>query len=225
MENKDFFEKNKYLILRSAISQELRDFVTQYALFDEMQDLTPEKAIAGSNAICPEAHSKYGDPAMESMLLLLHPIMEQAVGFSLFPTYCYYRVYRNNDGLPPHVDRPSCEISATVCLNFNYDPDKVWSIYLDGNQVDLLPGDLAIYRGCEIPHWRELFNRGQDAWQVQAFFHYVDVNGPNAEWKWDKRPSLGVMGTGPSLDLLKEYKASKKSGITVAEKSYIQYTK
>jgi hypothetical protein len=225
MENKDFFEKNKYLILRSAISTELRDFVTQYALFDEMQNFTPEKAFVGSGAPCPEAHSKYCDPAMESMLLYLHPVMEQAVGFSLFPTYCYYRIYRNDDKMPPHIDRPSCEISATVCLNFNYNVDNVWSIYLDGNQVDLLPGDLAIYRGCEVPHWREPFDRGQDAWQVQAFFHYVDVHGPNAEWKWDKRPSLGVMGSGPNIERLKEYNASTKPSNAMAEKSYIQYTK
>lgn len=224
MENKDFFEKNKYTILRSAISTELRDFVTQYALFDEMQDFTPEKAFVGGGAPCPEAHSKYCDPAMESMLLYLQPVMEQAVGFSLFPTYCYYRIYRNNDRMPPHVDRPSCEISATVCLNFNYDPDKVWSIYLDGNQVDLLPGDLAIYRGCEIPHWREPFNKGQDVWQVQAFFHYVDVHGPNAEWKWDKRPSLGVLGSGPNIERLQAWKASAKLSDAVAEKSYIKYT-
>jgi hypothetical protein len=190
-----------------------------------MQNFTPEKAFVGSGAPCPEAHSKYCDPAMESMLLYLHPVMEQAVGFSLFPTYCYYRIYRNDDKMPPHIDRPSCEISATVCLNFNYNVDNVWSIYLDGNQVDLLPGDLAIYRGCEVPHWREPFDRGQDAWQVQAFFHYVDVHGPNAEWKWDKRPSLGVMGSGPNIERLKEYNASTKPSNAMAEKSYIQYTK
>jgi hypothetical protein len=225
MENKDLFEKNKYTIIRSAISTELRDFVTQYALFDEMQDFTPEKSLVGSKAPCPEAHSKYGDPAMESMLLHLHPVMEKAVGFSLFPTYCYYRIYRNNDKMPPHIDRTSCEISATLCLNFNYDPDKVWSIYLDGNQVDLLPGDMAIYRGCDVPHWREPFDRGQDAWQVQAFFHYVDVHGPNAEWKWDKRPSLGVLDTVSSLQLKEKHKESIKSSDAVAGKSYIQYTK
>ena len=220
------FKNNGYCIVQSAISTELRDFVTQYALFDEMQDFTPEKAFVGiENAPCPETHSKYCDPAMESMLIYLQPVMEQAVGFALFPTYCYYRIYRNDDKMPPHIDRPACEISATVCLNFNYNPDNVWSIYLDGNRVDLLPGDLAIYRGCEVPHWREPFNRGQDTWQVQAFFHYVDVLGPNAEWKWDKRASLGALGTGPNADLLKEYKASNKSSIAVAEKSYIQYTK
>jgi hypothetical protein len=96
---------------------------------------------------------------------------------------------------------------------------------MGGNQVDLLPGDLAIYRGCDVPHWREPFDKGQDAWQVQAFFHYVDEHGPNAEWKWDKRDSLGMLGSGPSLELLQEYKASTKPNDAAAEKSYITYTK
>ena len=219
------FKNNGYCIVRSAISTELRDFVTQYALFDEMQDFTPEKSKMGNGAQCAEAHSKYCDPAMESMLVHLQPVLEQEVGFSLFPTYCYYRIYRNGDELTPHVDRPACEISATVCFNFNYDANNVWSIYIGGNQVDLFPGDLAIYRGCDVPHWREPFDKGQDAWQVQAFFHYVDAHGPNAEWKWDKRASLGMLGTGPSLELLKEYKASTKPNEAVVGKSYIQFTK
>jgi len=28
-------------------------------------------------------------------------------------------------------------------------------------------------------------------WQAQVFMHYVDANGPYAEWKFDKRPLLG----------------------------------
>ena len=219
------FKNNGYCIVRSAISTELRDFVTQYALFDEMQDFTPEKSMMGNGAQCAESHSKYCDPAMESMLVHLQPVLEQEVGFSLFPTYCYYRIYRNGDELTPHVDRPACEISATVCFNFNYDANNVWSIYIGGNQVDLFPGDLAIYRGCDVPHWRKPFDKGQDAWQLQAFFHYVDAHGPNAEWKWDKRASLGMLGTGPNIERLKEYKASTKLSDAVAEKSYIQYTK
>ncbi|MDA9954284.1 hypothetical protein N9D61_08205, partial [Planktomarina sp.] len=101
------FEKNGYVIVKSAISNEIRDFVTQYALFDEMQDFTPD----GSQV--PKAHSKYGDPAMESLLISLQDVMEKNTGLTLFPTYSFYRVYRNGDELTVHKDRPSCEISAT----------------------------------------------------------------------------------------------------------------
>jgi hypothetical protein len=49
-------------------------------------------------------------------------------------------------------------------------------------------GDAIIYKGQEKVHWREPYKEGK--WQAQVFLHYVDANGPNAEWKYDKRPKL-----------------------------------
>ena len=100
--NPEKFKENGYCIIRSAISNELRDIITQYALFDEMQDYSADKnQVIG-------AHSKYADPAMESMLLHLHSIMEANTGLTLHPTYSFYRVYRSGDDLKAHRDRPSC---------------------------------------------------------------------------------------------------------------------
>jgi hypothetical protein len=183
--NNDFQTKS-YCLVRNAISSELRDFVTQYALFDEMQNYSAnDDQVEGS-------HSKYGDPAMETMLLHLHELMERETGLKLFPTYSYYRVYRAGADLKPHTDRPSCEISATLCFNFSYDPKTTnWPIYMAGSRIDMMPGDLAIYRGCEIEHWREPFACSEDDWHVQGFFHFVDANGPHADFKFDKRESVG----------------------------------
>ena len=95
-----------------------------------------------------------------------------------------------------HKDRYSCEISTT--LNLGGDP---WPIYLDptgkekqaGVKVDLDPGDMLIYRGEKVEHWREAFN-GYDCGQV--FMHYNDKNGPFGESNiFDLRPFLGL----PSL--------------------------
>jgi hypothetical protein len=186
--NAEKFKQNGYCIVRNAISAELRDFVTQYALFDEMQDFSPE----GFGTQVENAHSKYADPAMESMLIHLHKIMEENTGLSLHPTYSYYRVYRNGDDLKIHKDRPSCEISTTLCFNYSYDKEKYsWPIYMAGNCVELHPGDMVIYRGCDLDHWREEFNYPEDAWHVQGFFHYVDANGPFADFKYDKRNIIG----------------------------------
>ncbi len=54
-------------------------------------------------------------------------------------------------------------------------------------------GDAVMYRGCDIYHWREPYKEGK--WQAQVFLHYVDQNGPHAEWKYDKRESLGMSKT------------------------------
>lgn len=182
----DKFKEKGYCVVRNAVSPELRDFVTQYALFDEMQDFLPDEAQV------PGAHNKYGDPAMEAMLLNLHSLMEENTGLKLFPTYSFYRVYRNGNELKKHKDRPSCEISCTVCFNYSYDDSKYsWPIFVNGYAADLKPGDLVIYRGCDLEHWREPFNIQEDAWHVQGFFHYVDANGPYTSYKYDGRNTVG----------------------------------
>ena len=210
MENlnfKNYFNEKKYCVVKSAITNELRDFVTQYALFDEMQNFTPEKKYDWKlPPQVPNAHSKYADPVMETMLLHLLPIIEMNTGLSLYPTYSYFRVYRNGDDLESHLDRSSCEISATLCFNYSYDSEKYsWPIYMEGNEVNLHPGDLVVYRGCELSHWREKLELDENVWQVQGFFHYVDANGPCAEWKFDKRNSIGELKKDSRLTPTKKY--------------------
>ena len=181
------FEEKRYTVVKNALPKEVVELATQYALFDEMQDFTADVGqVVG-------AHSKYADPVMESLLLKLQPVMEKATGLSLFPTYSFYRVYRNGDTLTKHRDRPSCEISCTVSFNYSYeDSDYSWPIFMDGEAIYLKPGDLAVYRGIENEHWREPLTFTEPVWHVQAFLHYVDKNGPYAEYKFDKRESIGV---------------------------------
>ena len=141
MSAKDLFSERGYVVLRGAVDPTLVQFVTQYALFDEEQDFLPE----GTGTQVPRAHTKYADPAMETMLLHIHPLIEEATGLTVVPTYSYYRVYRNGDELAPHKDRPSCEISATMCFDFSYRQDEFrWPIYMDGNAVNMEPGDLVV---------------------------------------------------------------------------------
>lgn len=192
--SKEEFNNKGYTLIKNALNTELRDVITQYALFDEMQDFTPD----GEQV--PGAHSKYADPAMEAMLVHLLPIMEENTGLSLLPTYSYYRVYRNGDVLHPHTDRPSCEISTTVCFNYSYD-DSVynWPIIMDGNKISMSPGDIVIYRGVDLEHARDEFIPPGDDWHVQAFLHYVDSNGPFSSYKYDNRGSLGEKSRSQSF--------------------------
>lgn len=208
----DMFRQKGYCIVRHAISDELRDFVTQYTLFDEMQRFTPDtNQVVG-------AHARYADPAMETLLIQhLHKLMEENTGLELDPTYSFYRVYRKGDELVAHTDRPSCEISCTMCFNYSYDDTKyTWPIFMDGNKADLKPGDLVIYRGCDLSHWREPFNiDDEDAWHVQGFFHYVDKNGPFSDYKFDHRSTVGITKDADN----------PSSRINQPTKSYIQYTR
>jgi len=218
--NKELFEKQGYCIVKNVISNELRDFVTQYALFDEMQDFSPDS----TDGQVPGAHYKYADPAMESMLLHLQNMMEENTGLKLFPTYSFYRVYRNGDELVKHRDRPSCEISCTLCFNHSYDSSTyTWPIFINNSKIVLAPGDLVIYRGCDIVHWREPFDIEEDAWHVQGFFHYVDLNGPYSSYKYDGRNNIGEINPPllkSNVSMCNDINQPEKNTL----KSYIQYT-
>jgi hypothetical protein len=212
--NKDFEDK-KYCVVPSGLSEETIALVTQYALFDESQSYAPER----EDQQVPGAHSKYGDPMMESLLLHLQPTIEKHTGLSLYPTYSYYRVYHPGDELKHHVDRPACEISLTISFEFDFkDTLSAWPIYIDGAPIELKPGEMAIYKGIELDHWREKLEAPEGSWHVQAFLHYVDVNGPHADQKWDARPSIGVL---PEKTRADQSSATSKASTT---KSYITYT-
>lgn len=192
MSNPEKFAQQKYLALKNLIPLDLCRVITKYALLKEETEFTPESA--GEQV--ENAHSVYSDTLMETMLHFIHPHMEKNTGLSLCPTYTYYRVYRPGMELKKHLDRESCEISTTVCFGFNYtdkSPDYRWGMYVEPNNLILQnPGDLIVYKGCEVTHWREPFDAGPKSYQVQAFFHYIDKNGPfYPEFAYDKRPGIG----------------------------------
>jgi hypothetical protein len=197
------FKKNKYKVLRKAISPDIANFVYTYFLnkrtvaryfFDQkwISPFTTEWGIWNDDQV-PNTYSHYGDVAMETLLAKLNPTMEKETGYKLHPTYSYARIYKTGDVLHRHKDRYSCEVSTT--LHLGGDP---WPIYLDptgktgqaGIKVDLEPGDMLIYSGCEIEHWRDAFS-GKDCGQV--FLHYNNAKKKTAkENKFDRRPMLGL---------------------------------
>lgn len=179
------FNTKGYCIVRSALDEELINFISQYTLFDEKINFTPgtEQVIG--------AHEKYADPAMEVLLLKLLPLMEEATNLRLYPTYSFYRVYRSGDELSVHKDRPSCEISATLCFNYSY-TDYEWPIYMEDNPIILNPGDMVIYRGCDLYHSRPKLNTKDDSYHIQGFFHYVDADGQYSNYKYDGRSEIGI---------------------------------
>ena len=209
------FKKNKYTVLKSVISKDVADMTYSYFLnkrkvtrflFDQ-RFISPFTDYFGvwNDEQVPNTYSHYADIMMETLLEKVNPTMEKHTGLKLSPTYSYARIYKNGDVLARHKDRYSCEISTTL----NLGGDK-WPIYLDptgkegqaGIKVDLEPGDMLIYSGCELEHWREEF-KGKDCGQV--FLHYNKSSSKKAkENLYDKRPFAGL----PTW--FKGYKLSKK---------------
>jgi hypothetical protein len=185
---------NKYQVIKGAINYELANFIFNYFLlkrdavkFMYENNIHAQSSILGKwdDEQIPNTYSCYGDFVMETLLVKVLPKMQQETGLNLIPTYSYARAYKKGDELKKHKDRPSCEISTTI--NLGGDP---WPIFIEGTKVLLEVGDMLIYEGCKLEHWREPFE-GNICGQV--FLHYNHVNGPFDEKnKLDGRPMLGL---------------------------------
>jgi len=185
---------NKYQVIKNAISYELANFIYNYFLLKRdavkyMYDnnILYDMGLHGTwkDEQIPNTYSHYADHVMETLLMKVLPKMQQETGLELVPTYSYARIYKRGDILHKHKDRPSCEISTTIHLGG--DP---WSIFVEGTEVMLDVGDMLVYSGCELEHWREPLEGNTCA---QVFLHYNHVNGPFAkENRFDKRPMLGL---------------------------------
>tara|TARA_R100000900_G_scaffold650_1_gene1627 strand:+ start:172 stop:852 length:681 start_codon:yes stop_codon:yes gene_type:complete len=214
------FKKNKYLIIKKAISKDLASFVYTYfcmkrevcrTLFRN-KFIPPFEKIHGAwtDPQMPDTYCLYGDSAFESILLKLKPLLEKHMKVKLIPNYAFGRLYKTGDILPRHKDRFSCQFSTTLNLG-----GDMWPIYLNpkeeeghlifdengkgvnyvmskskGIAVKLEPGDMLLYRGDLLEHWREPF-KGKEC--AQVFLHYTDKNVKGAHDNiFDTRPHLGL---------------------------------
>ena len=208
------FQKNKYCVIKEAVPKEIATFVYNYfllkrqvarTLFDNryISNFTEEWGTWADQQV-PNTYSHYADIAMETLLMRTLPVMEKKTGLKLNPTYSYARIYKPGDILHRHKDRFSCEISTTMNLG-----GDEWPIYLEakknvglpddgfpaktdnkGTKVILKPGDMLVYKGMILEHWRETFI-GKDC--AQVFLHYNDVKSKDADKNlFDGRPHLGL---------------------------------
>ena len=199
------FKKNKYVVIKQAIPKDLATFVANYfsmkkQVYDTCRQarfISPYETLlgefAGADGQIPHTYSSYSDIAMETLMLKCQPVMEKITGLKLTPAYTFARIYKHGDVLKRHKDRFSCEISTT--MNLGGDP---WAIYLEpsgkeglkGIKVDFKPGDMLVYSGCELEHWRTKF-KGKEC--IQVFLHYNNKKTPGAKDNmFDKRPHLGL---------------------------------
>ena len=211
------FKKKKYTIIRQAISKDLAAFIANYFLMQKQvydsckvaRYISPFENILGEyeplDGQIPNTYSQYSNIAMETLMLKCQPQMEKVTGLKLYPAYTYARIYKKGDILKRHKDRFSCEISTTMNLG-----GDDWPIYLEpdsskggvkegvgyvsentkGIRVDLKPGDMLVYSGCELEHWRNKF-KGKEC--VQVFLHYNNRKTPGSKDNmFDKRPHLGL---------------------------------
>ena len=101
------FKKNKYTVIRQAISKDLATFIAncfvmQKQVYDTCKAakyFSPFENILGFyedsvNGQIPNTYSHYSSIPMETLLLKCQPGMEKATGLKLYPAYTYARIYK-----------------------------------------------------------------------------------------------------------------------------------
>ena len=222
------FMKNRYVVFRKFIDKDIIDMVMDMwrsveqhpnpgdLLKHETKDITyknPESSIGKSKG-------GYCTPWGNALHNWVHKKLDDHFDMDLGMTYSYSRKYDRGAYLGTHVDRPSCEVSATLCLDYVTDDETPWPIWVknDGNylcaeaekiknesqdlsqrqrlkngckKVLLEPGDLLMYQGPNIPHWRDYllgdysyhiflhwYNRQSGMMQLNNWFSTKDANLP-----------------------------------------------
>lgn len=175
-------DKNNYIIVDNFIdpyrAKELHD---QF-----IKDSKKDKEHFSHDGQCPKSISIYDYKPFLELLVEKSSHMSRIMDEPMLPTYSYARLYKKGEVLEKHKDRPACEVSVTLHLGSEGDE---WPIYFtkpngDVAEINLKPGQAAIYLGMISEHWRNKF-KGKNYSQV--FLHYVKSRGENWIYYFDKR--------------------------------------
>lgn len=185
MRNEVEFDSKGYTVIRQLAPLELVNVAFRYYL--------SYVALPGYYNAANRHRSldRYIDALSEAMFPMVQAKLEEALSRKLLPTYSFARIYTTDSVLEKHVDRGGCEISATMTVGYR-NVRGLWPVLVESDGADipieLDAGDALIYRGMELPHWREQLPQG--IW-CQVFFHFVDAAGDMTSLAFDGRGRLG----------------------------------
>ena len=177
-------------------------------------DLGPGALPVSQIAQCPNllkrpAFEIYGHhyPPMLFFLWGLTPIVREITGRDLLPTYDYLRIYREGDICRVHYDRPSCEHSLSLTLDYSDGVDWPLEVGTEHSEpsarveedfgdetfasIAMKVGDAVLYRGVNHRHGRTMPN--PNGWSAHLFLHWVDREGRYADEAFDRQlPNANV---------------------------------
>lgn len=206
----DSFKQNGFLVVRNYLDQIGLDLNVLQEYFYLKASSTKIK----DDPQTPGSVNYYSDLLTETILKISKPNFEKLTGYSLLPTYSFSRLYLKGNKLKKHTDRMAAEISGTLCVD--YSGEYKSEIYMsptdkesDATKIILNPGDLCLYDGIKMWHWRD---RIKNNWLLHIFLHYVDAEGDKKDLIYDQRSYLGLPSIndkefkqGHTSDYFKEY--------------------
>lgn len=201
--------KDGYVVIKDFIPKEIIDFCLDSWKTVEYDPKKYEVILEKENDIIHESPKDslfksdggWNTPWGVALHKWVWNKLKGEIDMNLQLTYSYSRKYERGAYLKAHADRPSCEISATLCLDYVSDDNSPWPIWVD-NSSDwvnkpyeiydntqaipirerrkesksflLEPGDLLLYQGPNVAHWREYFI-GKYSYHI--FLHFYNDNG------------------------------------------------
>lgn len=172
---------------------ELKGQFSYYGDYHKFSHIPVEQQVPGSCA-------RYNYPFFKEAHAVVRKNIEKSIGTQLYQTYYYDRFYSPGQDLKYHIDRDACEISCTIHISTNLKdkyPILIKTMTGEVISANLKSGDGLLYKGCQMPHWREKmpgvkrnFIRKilgmKELYYSQIFMHYVLANGTRSHWAGDK---------------------------------------
>jgi hypothetical protein len=168
-------EKEGYAILRGLLSPLERAAWRRYCRELHREGFFEEEAtqFRGRLAIYQESLARSLHPQ-------LNGLVRHVTGEALQPSFCYLAVYPKGSQLKKHRDREQCVWNLSLVLDAAPErpTDGMWPIYLECNgqpvRVSLGIGDAVLYRGTDVPHWRDPL--AEQDYVTACFYHFVPTS-------------------------------------------------
>lgn len=196
------YQKDGYAHLEGLVAPEIAEaFLRQLKKDMGPAPIPLSRVQQHPNLLTRPAFEAYGHHYQPMLFFLygLTPIVSEAVGLDLLPTYDYFRIYRKGDICRVHSDRYSCEHSLSLTLG--YSEDRIWDLQVSRERSDpsakvdenfgasefasvpMKIGDAVLYKGVHHRHGRT--DPNPNTWSAHLFLHWVDRNGPYRDQAFD----------------------------------------
>jgi len=223
-ETRDFHE-NRFVVLRNFIPKDIINMTLDtwktIEANPDYKDAFFHREIETTNNSPKSSLGKsegcYKFPPAVALHRWLRDNLRDVIDIELVETYSYTRTYDRGAYLKSHTDRPSCEISATICLDYKSDDNTPWKIWVqnDRNYIDdavhdqpslfeisqkpvigkrkgcvavsLEIGDVLLYQGPNVIHWRD-YLLGDYSYHI--FMHFINREGKMGQInEWSSNPT------------------------------------
>ena len=120
----------------------------------------------------------HNEPVVRFFQHQLSHFVAGVVGEAVRPSYCYASLYREGASLRPHLDREQCLYTITLWVTRSGGVEAprwpLWFRTAEGKAcATQSAGDAVLFRGAELPHWREQPPPGGEG--TTLLFHYVPL--------------------------------------------------